>query len=71
LVHFTSSLPLLETDLKVGRDKTISKLMDESLRAESDSFLEGGKEYLANSKDQDDEDAYEWQGAIACSDRYF
>lgn len=51
-----------------GREETISKLMVDFLFAESDSLLKESKEHLAIAKDQDDEDSYEWEVAIALSD---
>jgi hypothetical protein len=45
-------------------DETISKLMIDTLHAESDSFLEDQDD----EKDEEEEDAYEWQDAIACTD---
>jgi hypothetical protein len=38
--------------------------MIDTLHAESDSFLEDQDD----EKDEEEEDAYEWQDAIACAD---
>jgi hypothetical protein len=43
----------ITTRSMAGHEETISKLMVESLRAESDSLRENGREYLAKARTQD------------------